>query len=536
MERVRTLIGKRGWIILVTLVTAAVLSSVGLAIASPDSNADNEAVCAVWDDPGSKAYQECLNNLTGVQGSGLVPGNQAGTPTISATSKGDSHPSVYFFCRDKGKSHLATTKPVKGCVERLVCHYNPSDRKYHCVDRTGASASPPGNVCKVNPHFACADAGPVVATPIGVEPDGQPQPAPPSTQAAPPPDTFEPPSQALPDTSSTTSSQPSPATSPTATPSSSPSPTIAADEPVRQALLQAKQRNLRVWLESDLVNAWKAGPSQLKAAAERLKLYANQPGVVGVKFAYDLGLRGFNTADEIARFVSETSQVLRATIPAGRRLAVDVVISELGCGFHQACVAAMRKAHPLLTRAVVERFVLSGDIDAVNVSPVPFGKEYEPFKIQPADAINNVWTQLRLLAWKTKMPGLFIGSREIGLAHDGETSPLKTAENCRESEQPCIDAKKLVRERVDTPLDRGADHIVLWTWKQSFNGQTWRLTDSGGRSNAVWDALRTRRNLLRVSVAYNPREPETNVADDVQRIGEVASAIFIFVPLGGGVR
>ncbi|MEU6721183.1 hypothetical protein ABZ897_57860 [Nonomuraea sp. NPDC046802] len=520
---------RRGWIIAAAIFAVAVIGSAGLAIANPYDNTSNEAACAVWDKPGTQEYERCLDNLNAQSVGEMIPGSQPGTPTISATSIGDDYNPPLYFCRDSGKSHLASTKPPKDCKDPLVCRWSKTDRKYHCENSKEISTSPPGNICKTNPHFACAGEVAITTTTVF---DDQRQPptasSRPTDAVASAPGTPDPTGQALPDQTDTP--EPSSSTTARATPTatSSPSPTIAADDPVGQALAQAQKQSLRIWLESDLVNVWKAGPAQLKVAAERLKLYANQSGVVGVKFAYDLGLRGFNSTDEIARFVREASQVLRATLPAGRQIAVDVVIPELGCGAHQACVAAMRKAHPLTTLAAVERFVLSGGIDAVNISPGLFSKEYEPFKIQPATAISNVWLRIRLLSWKTKMPGLFIGSREIGLAHADETRSNKgdADEVARERDA----ANKLVNERVDVPLARGVDHVVLWTWKQSFSGQTWRLTDSGGGSNAVWDALRTRQNLLRLSVAYNPREPETNVADDVQRIAEVASAIFIFVP------
>ncbi|MEU6721181.1 hypothetical protein ABZ897_57850 [Nonomuraea sp. NPDC046802] len=72
--------------------------------------------------------------------------------------------------------------------------------------------------------------------------------------------------------------------------------------------------------------------------------------------------------------------------------------------------------------------------------------------------------------------------------------------------------------------------MILWTWKQTFNGQTWRLADQGARSNNIWNALRARKGLRALSVTYNPREPESSIAGDMKAIADIASAIYIYVP------
>jgi hypothetical protein len=195
----------------------------------------------------------------------------------------------------------------------------------------------------------------------------------------------------------------------------------------------------------------------------------------------------------------------------------------------------MRTAYPQASLTAVERYVLSGDIDAVNVSAV-FGNQYQSFKIQPAAVINNVWLRLRQLSWETRMPGLDVGSREIGLAHSGDTRPRPASCPTADPKAAECDAKaaaQLVRERVDVPLRLGAKWVVLWTWEQTFDNQTWRLADrrpgaNGGHANEVWKALRSR--SLRVNITYNPSEPGAAVAADVRTIAEVASAVFLFVP------
>ncbi|GAA2702401.1 hypothetical protein [Nonomuraea recticatena] len=176
----------------------------------------------------------------------------------------------------------------------------------------------------------------------------------------------------------------------------------------------------------------------------------------------------------------------------------------------------MQRDYPLLTLANVERYVLTGAVDAVNIA----GSQYAASKIQPdAAAITNFWQRFRLLSWKTLMPGLYIGSREIGLTHAGPDRQIVKA-----------DADRLVKERVDEPLRTGADHVILWTWKQTFDPdgdgpaerQTWRLADQGAQSNSIVTALGKARRPLRLAVTYNPREQETNIASDVKAIADIA--------------
>ncbi|WP_188197520.1 hypothetical protein [Nonomuraea sp. SYSU D8015] len=546
MKRIR--LGKRGWIIL-SVALAAIIGSAGLAIATPNTDPSDAATCALWGEgPGTARYQQCLDNIAVLRsGSGQVSGSQPGAPTISATNSGTNSQPPMYFCTDPSKSQFASTRPIKGCSEAktLVCLWSKSDSKYHCVNSQGAAADPPRGICRVNPHFACKDEAiqpTATADPSSPPPYDQPTattpgPASTPTSLATTPGTPDPTTSLTPtpDSSSPTPATPSASSTATPSPSATTPPTIAADDPVGQALAAARTHNLRIWLDTDLVNAWRAGSQQLTAAASRLAMYATQPGVVGTKMAFDLGLRGgFASAEEIMRFVSETSQVLRNTLPSGRRIAIDIVIPELGCGGNQECVSAMRQTHPLLSLANVERYVLTGHIDAVNVSTgIPTKQYTDRYKIQPSAVTNNLWSALRQRRWENKFPGLFIGAREIGLAHSGSSSTVTT-----------VQAAKLVNELVDIPLRGGdeqgddtdrllpvtAKHIVLWTWRQSFAGQTWRLTDSGGQPNAIWEELRKRQNLIALSVAYNPREPETSIQDDIRAISAIASAVFVFVP------
>ncbi|WP_431921548.1 hypothetical protein [Nonomuraea jabiensis] len=576
MKRLR--LRKLGWNI-ASAALAAVIGSTGLASAAPIADPADAAACAQRYARGTQAFQQCLDTRTAYRNrGGQVSSNPPGAPTISATSaETNDPPAAYFFCLSPGTSPYASTTPIKGCTttNTLICLRKTDDGKYHCIDSNGVAADPPRGICQVNPHFACKDEAPTTppatttAAPANPTPRDQPPtvaptnlatlpgtPAP-TTSLTPAPD-ISATNPVTPSATPSTSPSTSPSTTPSTTPSSSASATaatIAPDDPVGQALTEARTHGLRIWLESDLVKAWRErrdeqaacdteeqdkedGCDALRAAAKRLALYARKPGVAGVKIAFDLGLRDdFAGPDEIVRFVTETSQILRPLLSSRQRIAIDVVIPELGCGSNEACRKAMRRDHPLITLANVEKYVLNGRIDAVNVSTGIPTKDYtDRYKIQTSTVINNVWTTIRRRGWKSKNPDLYIGAREIALAHSQARNRLTPDQ-----------AASLLKEFIDTPLGGGepgttnrmlpaaVDHVVLWTWRQQFIGRDgrkriWRLTDAGGKTNAIWAALSKRKELRPVGIAYNPREFESSVPDDVADIAEVASSIFVFVP------
>ncbi|WP_433259190.1 hypothetical protein ACQPYK_49395 (plasmid) [Streptosporangium sp. CA-135522] len=502
-------------LIAVLAVTGGIAS--GGAIASTQETPD---YCAQLYPAGGSEYERCRfwNDPSLEAGAGAIDGSQ---PAVNSSY---TLPQPVSFCgaetpatkKVSGKTAISATS----CSRPIMCTWNTSTGKYHCVDSAGNAANPPGRVCAESPNFACAAKSTTNSSTVVITPTTPPQSRhitfPSQQPQAVSPDPLAPSTD--------------PVAAPTATaavpaPTSSPSPTQSTTtdtgDPTAQAVQQAQTLGLNVWLDTDLVATWQAGPAQLRAAAARLAQQANQPNVTGVKFAAELGLRGgFSSADQIRTFVTETSKALREVLPAGRKIEVDVIIPELGCGQHSQCVNTMRTNYPLLSLAEVEQYVLTGAvgaIDAVNVSsPLinPFMDIYTRSGITADRVLQQQWMALRIRGWDSR--GLDLGARELGLAHPDNKPALAGPV-----------AERVVKGRLDSPLRLGAQHVVLWTWRQDWNGTAWRLNEPGLKSNSVWDALRGRKALGRTSIVFNPREVERNVGEDLREIANIASTVYI---------
>jgi len=459
--------------------------------------------CRFWDDPS-------LEGVTSIAGE---------TPAYNASY---ATPQPVTFCaaetppdkKTTGKTVISATS----CSHPIVCSWSTSTGKYHCKDDSGLPVNPPGRICAENPNYACGDARTPGNPTVAIAPNGQPTPI---AQAYSGQEVQAPQQPTAPTGSAAPSGidQPTPSAT-VATPTPSASSSSVPNDPTKEAIQQAQALGLRVWLETDLVATWEAGANQLKATAARLAQQTNQPGVVGVKIAAELGLRSrFTDPAEVRRFVTEASAVLRAVLPAGRQIAVDVVIPELGCGQHAQCVNTMHTNYPLLKLAEVEQYVLNGAVDAVNVAtPLfnPFLDIYKQSGLSTDRILQQQWMALRIRNWDSRVPGLYIGARELGLAHPDGKPALTGA-----------DAMNAVKARLDGPLRLGVQHVVLWTWKQQWDGVAWRLNDAGLRSNSVWDALRDRKALRRTSIVFNPREIERSVGEDLREIANIASTVYI---------
>ncbi|GGS84353.1 hypothetical protein GCM10010156_48700 [Planobispora rosea] len=516
---------RRGWLIPAVFAAALAIGLVsGNAIAAPAAPVDH---CAQSYLPGSSDYKACrFLDGSSLENINSIPGHPAGA------ENGYLIPQPVKFClsgKNSGKragkkpSTATATSLAAGCQREITCRWNTSTGKYHCTDAAGRPANPPGRICAENANYACGPTTPPAPDdPTVIVPTGKPVP---TAQADPSPDPqvqqpTTPDASAGPISIDPPTPAPTASTSPAPTPSPSASAVSDPADPTAQAIRHAQGLGLRIWLETDLVAAWQAGPDQLKATAARLAQQANQPNVLGVKFAAELGLRGtFTSPEEVHRFVSEASAALRATMPPGRRLAVDVVIPELGCGRTTQCLTTMGTRYPLLTRANVQQYVLTGAVDAINVaSPLfqPFLDIYKQAGISPERVLQQQWMALRILGWNREVPGLDIGARDLGLAHPDNKPALAGA-----------DAETAVKARVDGPLRLGAEHVVLWTWKQTWNNVAWRLNDAGLRTNGIWEALAKRKDLDFTGIVFNPRETEDSIARDLEEIAKVASTVYL---------
>ncbi|MFD8559687.1 hypothetical protein ACFV1N_20600 [Streptosporangium canum] len=443
---------RRPWRLIALLVVVLVGVPTAYAVAAPATDNLASQTCKSLYDPASSAYTDCMALATDTAAGSSVPGGSAPPKKIEVNT-------------------------IEGTTPDTPTRSNSGD------DATAPdpAPSPPPSTAPTPPMTTASPATTPAPTPI-------------PTMTAP---TTAPPT-------------------PTATPSPPP-PTPTAHDPLSQAIDRARRPdlNLRIWLDADLTTIWQNGPDQLKATVDRLAQQAAKPGVAGVKIAYDLGLRNFTSTKQIQRFVTETSGALRAALPAGRQIAIDVPAPpELGCGTSQPCQQALRTKYPLLTLAHVESYVLTGAVDVVNVSSGLFSSDYKQWKIPLERALTQQWLRLRARGWDTRV---HLGAREIGLAHRDATSKVSKAA-----------AEAAVTARVDQPLRTGGVRsVVLWTHRQTWDGATWRLTDTGLNPNNVWNALIRRKALGRIAITYNPHEPEKTIDEDLQVLSQVATEVYL---------
>ncbi|RCG17925.1 hypothetical protein DQ384_39480 [Sphaerisporangium album] len=481
-------------------------------------------------------------------------------------------PGPVLFCKDKNNKGPG----MQGCADKdqVLCKYDHSAGKYTCKDTEGKPTNPPAKAC-LGGEFDCTrgngsttsgeadgtptpaatggaqtgsdpSAGPLdasqapdasaqpdgsgqLATPDAGRPDQQTQPqvdqqdqqAPqeqqvdqqrtqqqtePQAQQTEQPEQTQPTTPADPEPTASTAPAPKQQTTPNRQVLTPP------DDATGQAAAAAVKLGMRVWIEGELAPAWTAGKDQFDAAVASMAAQASRPGVVGVKFAQDLGYWGFKNANDVRKFVKDASTALRAAMPAGKQLAVDVVVPEMGCGASEPCQAALRTKYPLITRANVEKYVLTGDVDHVNLSSGLFASEYSKWKVTPDKALRNQWITVRARGWDTRV---HIGAREVGLAHSG-ASALSSAQ-----------AEAAAKLRVDLPLQAGVQSVMLWGHRQSWNGAIWRILDQGLMTNTTWTALQARKALGRLAITFDASDPEKGVTQDLTKLAEVFNEVYI---------
>ncbi|MGI5274155.1 hypothetical protein ACQEUU_33820 [Nonomuraea sp. CA-218870] len=331
-----------------------------------------------------------------------------------------------------------------------------------------------------------------------------------------------------PSRSATTSSISSPV--PTASPVESmppdadPSPSTA-ERPSTEAIKAARAAGLRVWVESDLADDYLAGSTRFRASVDALAETARQPGVIGVKFADNLAYSGFTSSDDVETFVQQTTAALRQAVP-GKRLAIGVVVPELGCGAATACVTAMRAKAPLVTKKLVEGYIQAAAVEQVYVSNGLFASAYRQHRLRdpktgaqqpitPAVATRAQWLNIKALGWDTLAQ---VSSREYGLAHGGSTAPWDEAQ-----------ATAQLDTRIGTVIGLGVPTVTLWGHHAVDGGRTYRLFDADLANNPMWSQLIRQKLRERLSVVFDPRSTEVGIRQDIAALGKVAGEIFIVV-------
>ncbi|MFG1943349.1 hypothetical protein [Nonomuraea sp. NPDC048826] len=294
---------------------------------------------------------------------------------------------------------------------------------------------------------------------------------------------------------------------------------------VTTAIESARSARLRIWVESDLADDYLAGAVQFRRALDALAEAARQPGVIGIKFADNLAYSGFTSSDDVEAFLRRATAALREAAP-DRRLAIGVVVPELGCGAEATCVSAMRAKAPLVTKKLVERYLRVAAVEQVYVSNGLFASAYRRYQltdprtgnqrpITPAVATRAQWLSIKALGWDTLAQ---LGSREYGLAHSGPTAPWNDAQATAQ-----LDA------RIGTVIGLGVPTVTLWGHRAVDGGRTYRLLDADLANNPVWSHLIRQKLRERLSAVFDPRSTEVGIRQDIAALGKAVGEIFIVV-------
>ncbi|MDX3102239.1 hypothetical protein ACIBO5_55370 [Nonomuraea angiospora] len=287
----------------------------------------------------------------------------------------------------------------------------------------------------------------------------------------------------------------------------------AQETPAGKAAQAAVQTTMRLWIETELADDYKAG--KLAEGVKKIAaLVAAQPGVVGVRFTSQLGYnKTFTTADELDKFVNEATVALRTAVP-GKKLAAHTVVPLFGCGANDACKAEMTKKYPLLDPDRIGAWLSKGLIDQLSLDDGHLGTEYATWKIDATEAQRNQWIQVRARAWDAYAQ---IASEDASFAAAG-------ASNLTEEQ-----ATKAITERIAAPLqDDAAETVTLWTRWQNDQGQVSRMYGEKWAANVTWDQLKKLDAVRpRLATIYDPANPEVDVATDLKNLSEVFGQVYL---------
>jgi hypothetical protein len=262
-------------------------------------------------------------------------------------------------------------------------------------------------------------------------------------------------------------------------------PVIAAAPKFQSAIDSAHAHGLRVWLESDLVARWKAGPEQFNNAIGQLAGLAVRPGVVGIKIADELGGKDGLSRKELLTFLRDSRAALHANAP-GKLILIDIIGYQLGCAPGLAkvrrqsadCEAKARRAHPAVTLGTVDAIVTSGYVDVLDLTTNMEGPAvYQSWGITREQAERAAFAEAHRRGWDARVR---LQTRKA-LAFPTQQIPDATT------------AAALVPDFVDVPVSMGVRAVDIWTFSQNYAGNRVHLIDPGLTANPLWTALLVRR-------------------------------------------
>jgi len=142
-------------------------------------------------------------------------------------------------------------------------------------------------------------------------------------------------------------------------------------------------------------------------------------------------------------------------------------------------------------------------------------RTYQGWGVDPEVAQRTAWQEVRRRGWADLVQ---LQSRKA-LAHPGRYAEPNPAQN--------------VTTFVDVPLAEGAEAVDIWTWRQAYQGEIYRLLDPGLRPNRLWTALAQRRSRGAVLFTHlSPRSVEVSLQTDMKMISEVFTDLFVAAGTG----
>jgi len=290
------------------------------------------------------------------------------------------------------------------------------------------------------------------------------------------------------------------------------------------AMLHA--RHVRIWWETDLVARWLEGPAAFDAAVTRLGRLAQVPGTVGFKVADEIGYGdGLRSPDDVARFLTDAHQALARVAP-GKRLLVDAIVPDLGClpwrgDAQQSCVDAARRDYPAATIDAMTRYLQSGMLDNLDLSTGLLDASFYASRgLTVRQAQQEAWAHVVSWGW-------------AGLTTLQARKALAAAGGYQGS---AADAAADTAVYVDVPVASGATAVDIWTWRQSYDGQTVSLLDAGLAANPLWTSLlRLRGSGVHLFTHMTPSQLPTSPTAYAHEC-DLAAAAFtdVFVAAGTG--
>ncbi len=295
----------------------------------------------------------------------------------------------------------------------------------------------------------------------------------------------------------------------------------APDGRYAQLVDDLRAKGAGVWVESDVVKAYRAGPERYRQVLGIVLALARRPGVAGIKIADELGYNDGTTREQAAALIRQAVTDIHTASPRTKVL-IDVVVPELGClSWTATSTPAMRMcgangvdANPGASLEAVDGYAASG-VDVIDLSA---GLQDDSWYVAQGtsrdEAMRQSWREA-VRRWGSKVT---LQARKA-LAHPGSYSG------------DAAQAEADVHTYVDIPLAEGAKAVDIWTWAQRYRGQIVTLTDPGAAPNALTRALQQRRK--EGARLWTHMTPSTYQVDRAHDVAAVASQFDVVLVAAG---